>query len=68
MLTDYDEDMNECHCYSMEVCEPGDQVYICYSTRPNSDFFVHNGFVYDDNPNDTVSLKLGIYIIIFHDT
>ena len=59
MLTDFDEELSECHCYSHTVCQPGDQVFICYGTRPNSDFLVHNGFVYPDNPNDTVQLKLG---------
>jgi len=63
MLTDYDEDLNEIHCYANVVCEPGDQVFICYSTRPNSDFLVHNGFVYPDNPNDTVQIKLGQHFV-----
>lgn len=28
--------------------------------RPNSHFLVHNGFVYENNENDTFQLRLGI--------
>ncbi|XP_067938844.1 actin-histidine N-methyltransferase-like isoform X2 [Watersipora subatra] len=60
MLTDYDEAENKCHCYADGAYEPGNQVYICYGFRPNSDFFVHSGFVYPENPNNVVQLKLGL--------
>lgn len=36
------------------------QIFIYYGSRSNGEFFVHNGFVYKDNSNDFVPLRLGI--------
>ena len=44
----------------MEDLEPDQQVFIYYGDRTNSDFFLHNGFVYGDNKNDGYLLKLGV--------
>ena len=64
MLTDYDTDMKECHCYATSRFDAGEQVLICYGVRPNADFFVHNGFVYPDNPHDAMQLKLGPFLFL----
>lgn len=38
----------------------GDQIYLHYGNRPNSEFLLHNGFVpHTYNPNDRYQLKLG---------
>jgi histone-lysine N-methyltransferase SETD3 len=40
--------------------EAGEQIFIFYGPRTNSEFFVHNGFVYPDNEHDGLRLRLGI--------
>lgn len=35
------------------------QVYSFYGNRTNGEFFVHNAFVYPENENDAVEIKLG---------
>jgi hypothetical protein len=36
------------------------QIYIFYGARSNSQFLIHSGFVYPENENDRLPLKLGI--------
>lgn len=38
----------------------GDQIFIYYGARRNSDFLVHNGFVFRDNANDGCVVRLGL--------
>ena len=40
--------------------QAAEQIFIFYGPRTNSEFFVHNGFVYPDNEHDGLRLSLGI--------
>ena len=34
---------------------------IFYGPRSNSEFLVHNGFIYDENEFDRVAIRIGLY-------
>lgn len=38
----------------------GEQVCIFYGERSNADLLVHNGFVFEENAHDKVSIQLGV--------
>ena len=40
--------------------QAAEQIFIFYGPRTNSEFFIHNGFVYPDNEHDGLRLRLGI--------
>jgi histone-lysine N-methyltransferase SETD3 len=40
--------------------QAGEQIFIFYGPRTNSELFVHNGFVYPDNEHDGLRLRLGV--------
>jgi len=46
----------------MAYCDhkAAEQIFIFYGPRTNSEFFVHNGFVYPENEHDGLRLRLGI--------
>lgn len=44
----------------MENVKTGDEVFNYYGDRTNAEFFLHNGFVYDNHTNDSVRVKIGI--------
>ncbi|CAG2101587.1 unnamed protein product [Medioppia subpectinata] len=60
LSTDYDLNTDSGVCRAMNDFNTGEQIFIYYGSRSNGEFFVHNGFVYDDNCNDFVPLRLGI--------
>ncbi|XP_066583980.1 actin-histidine N-methyltransferase-like [Prorops nasuta] len=60
ITTDFNGTWNKCECYSLRNFKRGEQIFISYGSRPNSDFFVHSGFVYMDNKEDAFKLRLGI--------
>lgn len=60
MSTDYDTVKDCLVFYSMNDVKPGDEIYNYYGDRTNAEFFLHNGFVFDDHTNDSVRVKIGI--------
>ncbi|KAI1295480.1 Actin-histidine N-methyltransferase [Halotydeus destructor] len=58
--TDFDLKQEAALCYAMSPFGSGDEITIYYGNRSNGEFFIHNGFVYGDNEDDFVPLKLGI--------
>lgn len=60
ITTDFDDLSNSCVCYAMKDFDAGSQIFIYYGSRTNSEFFLHAGFVYPDNKNDSFKLQLGI--------
>nr|XP_027200109.1 histone-lysine N-methyltransferase setd3-like [Dermatophagoides pteronyssinus] len=60
MVTDFDPTTDDLVFYSMKDYKKGDEIFNCYGSRSNSDFFLHNGFVYDNHPCNTVRVKIGI--------
>ncbi|XP_043283734.1 actin-histidine N-methyltransferase [Venturia canescens] len=60
ITTDFNLTSDTCVCYAKRSFTQGEQIFINYGPRTNSDFFVHSGFVYPDNKNDGFKLRLGI--------
>ncbi|CAG0886057.1 unnamed protein product [Darwinula stevensoni] len=49
-----------CECLCPRDVKAGEQVFIFYGVRSNGEFLVHNGFVYPENEEDVVALRLGL--------
>lgn len=49
ITTDFNATSDCCECYALRDFKEGEQIFISYGPRTNSDFFVHSGFVYVDN-------------------
>uniref|UniRef100_G3MTS6 protein-histidine N-methyltransferase n=1 Tax=Amblyomma maculatum TaxID=34609 RepID=G3MTS6_AMBMU len=60
VLTDYDSSASMVRCYAMRDFDKGEEVTIFYGKRTNAEFFIHNGFVFEDNRYDAVDIKLGV--------
>lgn len=60
ITTDFNTTSNCCECYAMRDFKKGEQIFISYGSRTNSDFLVHSGFVCSENKNDGIRLRLGI--------
>ncbi|KAL0120162.1 hypothetical protein PUN28_008072 [Cardiocondyla obscurior] len=60
ITTDFNATSDRCECYALRDFKKGEQVFISYGPRTNSDFFVHSGFVCMDNEQDGFKLRLGI--------
>ncbi|XP_029051453.2 actin-histidine N-methyltransferase isoform X1 [Osmia bicornis bicornis] len=59
ITTDFNLTSDCCECYALKEFKKGDQIFISYGVRTNSDFFVHSGFVYMDNKQDAIKLWIG---------
>lgn len=44
----------------MSDLKGGDEIFNHYGDRKNAHFFLNNGFVYEEHPNDTLRLKIGL--------
>lgn len=62
MCTEYDVNTKSAKCYANKDLERGDEVTIFYGRRNNKDMLIHNGFVCENNPFNTLSFKLGISV------
>ncbi|XP_012256557.2 actin-histidine N-methyltransferase [Athalia rosae] len=60
MTTDFNRISDKCECYALRNFEAGEQIFIAYGARTNSDYFVHSGFVSTENEQDGFKLRLGI--------
>ncbi|XP_057715650.1 actin-histidine N-methyltransferase isoform X1 [Corythoichthys intestinalis] len=60
ITTGYNLEDDRCECVALRNYKENEQIYIFYGTRSNADFFVHNGFFFQDNLHDRVKIKLGI--------
>ena len=60
MSTDFDDEKDCTLCMAQNDFQEGQQFTIFYGVRANIDLLVHNGFVFDTNANDCLTLKLGI--------
>ncbi|KAK4308748.1 hypothetical protein Pmani_019577 [Petrolisthes manimaculis] len=58
--TDYDSKRGSSVCLAQRDFHSGEEFTIHYTNRPNSDLFLHNGFVYPENENDSLGVKLGV--------
>lgn len=53
---DVNSDSTESH--AMRAYKKGEQVYIFYGPRPNSDLLLHAGFVYENNRFDALAIRV----------
>lgn len=60
MTTQYNDENKSVECFAMSDFGVGEQVTICYGSRPNYDLLVHNGFVVADNLFDKIKIPFGI--------
>ncbi|KAJ9592062.1 hypothetical protein L9F63_001401 [Diploptera punctata] len=60
LSTDFNTELDRTECKACRDFQPGEQIFIFYGARTNSELFVHNGFVYPDNEHDGLKLKLGV--------
>ncbi|XP_035217158.1 actin-histidine N-methyltransferase-like isoform X2 [Stegodyphus dumicola] len=60
LSTDFNLEQDSLISYACQQFLKGEEVCMFYGPRTNAEFFAHNGFVYLDNENDAVEIKLGI--------
>ncbi|XP_024085176.1 histone-lysine N-methyltransferase setd3-like [Cimex lectularius] len=60
LTTDYNIDCDQSEYYSCQDYKKGEQVCMSYGRRPNSELFLHNGFVHVNNIADGTKLRLGV--------
>jgi histone-lysine N-methyltransferase SETD3 len=58
--TDYDIENHYSICYAQRKFTKGEQLTIFYGVRANCDLLIHNGFVFPDNQEDCLTLRLGV--------
>ncbi|XP_076068321.1 actin-histidine N-methyltransferase-like [Oratosquilla oratoria] len=58
--TDFDDEKRQSVCLAQKDFKAGEQFTIFYGQRSNFELFIHNGFVYADNENNHLSIKLGV--------
>ncbi|KAK9891640.1 hypothetical protein WA026_015604 [Henosepilachna vigintioctopunctata] len=58
--TDYNPILKRIECLALRDFKCGEQLFIFYGPRSNGEFFIHNGFVPDNNEYDNYIIKLGI--------
>lgn len=60
MSTDFDDQNDLTVCMAHKDFEIGQQFTIFYGVRANIDLLVHNGFVFEQNQDDCLTMKFGI--------
>uniref|UniRef100_T1IPV3 protein-histidine N-methyltransferase n=1 Tax=Strigamia maritima TaxID=126957 RepID=T1IPV3_STRMM len=58
LSTDFNIQKDQLESYAFRSFDDEEQVFIFYGSRPNSELLVHNGFVYPDNPFDSIPVYL----------
>ena len=58
--TDFDPEHKVSLCYAHRQFGKGEQLTIFYGVRANCDLLIHNGFVFPDNQDDCLTLRLGV--------
>lgn len=58
--TQYNNETHQIESFCMKNVMAGEQVTIAYGNRSNVDFLVHNGFVFKENENTDLFVKLNL--------
>lgn len=58
--TSYEVAVDYSICQAFRHFKAGEQVFIYYGNRSNTDFLLHNGFVYPDHKTDRMMVKFGL--------
>eukprot|EP00040_Diaphanoeca_grandis_P015336 m.78146 g.78146 ORF g.78146 m.78146 type:complete len:474 (-) comp25085_c1_seq2:290-1711(-) len=56
----HDAQTNFTEFYAMRPFKQNQQIYMYYGARANSELLYHSGFVFDNNNDDYMTLKLGV--------
>ncbi|XP_077293295.1 SET domain containing 3 [Arctopsyche grandis] len=60
ITTHFNMEQDRAESFALKNFNSGDQILIFYGVRTNAFFFLHNGFVYEENDHDAVTIILGI--------
>ncbi|XP_070507269.1 actin-histidine N-methyltransferase [Chironomus tepperi] len=58
--TQYNNETHQIESFCMKNFKAGEQITISYGNRSNEDFLVHNGFVFKENTNTDLFVKLNL--------
>jgi hypothetical protein len=58
--TFFDFQNKNLQCFSIQKFSKGDQIFIHYGDRPNSQLLLYSGFLIKNNPNDILKIKIEI--------
>ncbi|KAL6076438.1 Histone-lysine N-methyltransferase setd3 [Balamuthia mandrillaris] len=58
ITTFYDINSECTECYATRNFKKGEQIYIFYGPRGNSELLLHSGFVFDNNNYDSLSVRM----------
>lgn len=58
--TQYNDETQQIESFCLKNFEAGQHVTMAYGNRSNQDFLIHNGFVYAQNENKDLSIKLSL--------
>lgn len=58
--TDYNPELNRSECLALRDFKKDEQLFIFYGPRTNAEFFIHNGFIPNNNEYDSYFVRLGI--------
>lgn len=58
--TQYNDETRQIESFCLSDFDAGQQVTMAYGNRSNEQFLIHNGFVYPDNENKDLSIKLSL--------
>ncbi|KAL7046055.1 hypothetical protein ACKWTF_002463 [Chironomus riparius] len=58
--TQFNNETHQIESFSMKNFQVGEQVTIAYGNRSNLDFLIHNGFVFKENTNTDLFVKLNL--------
>ena len=56
----YAADLKSFVVRAKDVIKPGDEIFVYYGNKPNSNFFQFYGFVIENNDNDEVTLEIAL--------
>uniref|UniRef100_A0A336K0U1 protein-histidine N-methyltransferase n=1 Tax=Culicoides sonorensis TaxID=179676 RepID=A0A336K0U1_CULSO len=60
LTTSYNIESHQVESLTLNECKKGEQIFIYYGNRNNTDLLVHNGFVFPNNKNESIMIRLSL--------
>lgn len=60
ITTSYNLELKQVESYSLAAYKKGEQIFIYYGNRSNTDLLVHNGFVFQNNQDESINIHLSL--------
>lgn len=60
LTTGYNDELEMVESQAMMDFKKGEQIFIYYGNRNNTDLLIHNGFVYPENDNKNITIHLSL--------